>query len=338
MPSSAAISDTGMIYPWQQSQWEFLSQQFAQNRYPHAILCRGPQGLGKLAFAKQLAAKILCDIQRDRACGCCQTCQLFLSGSHPDFYHLYPDEKGKLIKIAQVRELIAQLSQTAHTSEFRVVMIEPLEAMNQASSNALLKNLEEPVGQVIFILVAHQLATVPATILSRCQAIKFHYPSPELAIPWLLQQKEINDNQQARQLLQLAGGSPLQAVVMADSTYQASRRFVLKQLWLLLNHEETVSQAAEALLKENAGIILSILFSLVFDVFKLSLNLENRLLQNQDCINQLHKLRDKVNLSTLTAWLPTCLETQHRLQTMSGINTQLSLEALLIGWCEMIED
>lgn len=326
------------VYPWQQSQWEFLSQQFARERYPHAILCRGPQGLGKLAFAEHLAAKILCDIQRDHACGQCHSCQLFLSDSHPDFYHLHPDEKSKIIKIDQVRELIAELSQTTHTSQFRVVIIEPLEAMNQASSNALLKNLEEPVGQVIFILVAHQLSTVPATILSRCQTIQFHYPSPEHVLPWLLQQKEINDREQARQLLQLAAGSPLLAVAMADSAYQASRHLVLKKLWLLLNHEETVSQAAEALLKENAAIILSILFSLLFDVFKLSLDVESRLLQNQDCIKQLHKLRDKVNLSTLAAWLPSCLEAQHRLQTMPGINTQLSLEALLIGWCEMIED
>src|SRR3990167_5981854 len=162
--------------------------QYQQARFPHALLCLGPTGLGKVNFAKTLAMTLLCDIEKPAACGQCRSCLLFQAGNHPDFYELSPEAKSKSIKIDQVRELIAALSQTSSRPRGQVALIHPAELMNRACSNALLKTLEEPSGSVVILLVANQFGALPATIVSRCQRLVFTPPPIEQATLWLQQQ------------------------------------------------------------------------------------------------------------------------------------------------------
>lgn len=162
------------IYPWQQAQWQSVLQQLQADRLPHALLLAGPSGLGKRSFANALAAHALC--VKHTACGQCRSCLLLNASNHPDLLELQPEAEGKAIKIEQVRELVTELGQTAQQGSYQVVVIEPAEAMNKAGANALLKTLEEPPGPVIFLLISHQPATIPATIRSRCQRLNFMVP------------------------------------------------------------------------------------------------------------------------------------------------------------------
>ena len=76
--------DSTERYPWHKALWSTLERQF--DRLPHALLLRGRPGLGKHAFAVQLAQALLCDQpQRGVACGTCHGCMLFSVGNHPDF-------------------------------------------------------------------------------------------------------------------------------------------------------------------------------------------------------------------------------------------------------------
>lgn len=326
-----------MIYPWQQPNWQRISAQFAAGRYPHAILCQGTAGLGKHVFAQHLAAKILCDPQREYACGVCRSCRLWLAGSHPDYYTVMPEESGKAIKVSQIRTLTSALSQTAQCGGFQVVVLHPAEAMNAASSNALLKTLEEPQGCVVFILVAHQLATIPATILSRCQRLRFACPPQAAGLSWLLAQQVTADTNQVTLALRLASGAPLRAQTLLSSSDETRtlRCALPESLLCLLEQRITVSEVVESLLKHETVKVLHLLFSLAFDLLRLCLRLPESSLVNQDTIKQLHKLSDKVNLTALAEWLPKCLQTRHRLQTLPGINVQLALEALLVRWQQL---
>ncbi len=83
------------IYPWQEQAWSRLMAE--PENLPHALLLTGQAGLGKLAFAQAIAARLLCETperqgQMDRACGHCKTCKWFAAGTHPDFRMVQPEE------------------------------------------------------------------------------------------------------------------------------------------------------------------------------------------------------------------------------------------------------
>jgi DNA polymerase-3 subunit delta' len=316
------------IYPWQQSQWQVLMNQYRQGKLPHAILCKGPEGLGKVDFAYQLAKTLLCERQTEKVCGECRGCFLSAAGTHPDLQIITPVEIGKSIKIDQIRELIDKLAHTSHRGGVQVVIIHPAEAMNRASHNALLKTLEEPIGSVVMILCANQLASIPATIISRTQIINFQNPSIEQAQPWLMQKLNI-PAERAQLLLQWSAGAPLKASELEADNYANVRDLVLNLLCQLLENKLLPTAAATELLKNDLAKVLAMIFSLGLDIMRLAFNYT---LQNQDRISPLKKLQAKINLVELAEWLPRLLQAKNLSQIITGINVQLLLEEILLNW------
>lgn len=319
------------IYPWQQSQWQALIKQYQQNRLAHALLLQGRPGLGKLDFAYSVALMLLCCQPGINACGKCRSCELFKVGSHPDFYAMLPDEKGKSIKVDQVRDLTAALSQTSKLRGWQVAIIHPAELLNRAGSNALLKTLEEPMGQVCIILVANQQDSLPATIVSRCQRIYFTEPKFELARSWVKNELAIND-EAAQLLLQLSGGAPLAAVAMSQAHYPEFRNQVLSALWQILQNEALVTAVASELIKHDVAVVLRVIFSIVMDIIRISSGLPQHVLENQDAIAELQKIKGKVNLQLLVQWMPQLLLAASRLQMVAGLNVSLLMEGVLLQW------
>lgn len=152
--------------------WARVTSAIAHQRMPQALLLVGPQHLNVTAFAHHLAMMLSCQ-ETDAPCGSCSTCHLLQAGTHPDFQHVCPETKNGTIKIDQIRVLQDDVYISPKCGHRRVILIEPADKMNVASANALLKILEEPPPTVYFILVAEQLSTLPATILSRCQQMVF---------------------------------------------------------------------------------------------------------------------------------------------------------------------
>lgn len=185
------------VYPWQDSlraQWLQLGAQCH-----HALLCYGKAGTGKLVFARAMAAGLLCrQPVEGQACGQCDSCHWLTEGTHPDFREISPEEvegsedgkkkarKRQQIVIDQIRALHDYLSLSNHQAEgMRVVLIHPLEAMNVAASNALLKLLEEPPQRTQFLLVSHQRQALLPTILSRCMQVEMPAPTFNQGLQWL---------------------------------------------------------------------------------------------------------------------------------------------------------
>lgn len=213
------------IYPWQKNVWQRIMSQHA--RMPHALLLHGRTGTGKLDFAKLLSKSLLCEkMVEDQACGTCAKCLWFEEGHHPDFKWIGPEDvestddapkkkttKKTQISVDQIRQLIQALSLSNHeTTGLRVVLIYPAETLNTASANALLKVLEEPPQNTVFILISHQIKRLLPTIISRCQAITMPLPEKALAIQWLKSQK-VED---AEVLLDYYGGAPLAVLNATD--------------------------------------------------------------------------------------------------------------------------
>ncbi|MFG1488548.1 DNA polymerase III subunit delta', partial [Oceanospirillum sp. HFRX-1_2] len=146
------IKDSPLIpFAWQQEYWNQLIGQHRSGRLPHALLLAGEEGIGKYHLARAMAAYLLCRQPAETACGECASCALFHAGTHPDLMEVMPESEGKQIKIEQIRKLQTFANKTAQQGGFRVVVLQPADAMNINAANALLKNLEEPGNNVLFI-------------------------------------------------------------------------------------------------------------------------------------------------------------------------------------------
>ena len=211
----------------------------------HAMLLHGPAGTGKWDLAIRFAKGLLCrEVNADGdPCGVCADCRWFCAGHHPDLRVLVPDAwadrrpggddtpappdaggdpgasstKGKPsreLKIDAVRGLAGLLQVSAHRPDgFRVIVMAPLEQLNDAAGNALLKNLEEPPGQTRFVLVTDRLDRCLPTVVSRCSLVRVPVPDAAQSTPWLIAQGV--PRAQAAKALVHAGGAPFKALQLA---------------------------------------------------------------------------------------------------------------------------
>ncbi|KQQ76659.1 DNA polymerase III subunit delta' [Acinetobacter sp. Leaf130] len=223
---------TSKVYPWQKTTWDTLTTRFPN--IGHGLLFYGKQGCGKHAFAKHFLAWVLClNKQPHGACGECSSCQWLKSDTHPNYVHITTDEENKKqnakIKIEKIRDLLPFVQQTGEG--WRVILIEPAEALNLASSNALLKTLEEPGERVILILLADHYLKLPATIRSRLQHFALDRISYEQATSYLDEHLSELAEVQPDLLLGLSNDMPLQAIEIAKSDWFAKRQIFLND-WL----------------------------------------------------------------------------------------------------------
>ena len=209
------------VYPWQRNVWDALTGRFP--KMGHGLLFYGKKGCGKDAFAQYFLTWILCQNRqlKNQPCGECGSCQWLKSDTHPNYVHITTDEDNKKqnakIKIDKIRDLQPFVQQTV--DGWRVVVIEPAEALNTASANALLKTLEEPGDRTVIILLAEHYLKLPATIRSRLQHFALDRISAEQAEAYLQQNLPDADLQMQQLLMNLSNQMPLQAIELARSEW-----------------------------------------------------------------------------------------------------------------------
>jgi len=216
-------------HPWNQALWQQLGRE--RGNLPHALLLHGMAGVGKRQLALALAHSLLCrEPSPEGACGRCPSCIWLAQGGHPDLRIVEPRQEeaegaktkkaSRYITVEDVRGVVDFLSLSAHQRGWRVVLLDPAEAMNTAAANALLKTLEEPPPGVILILLSHRPRRLLPTVLSRCRRLAVPLPEREQALEWLTGQGLGED---AEGLLREAGGAPLLALQYADRERIAQR-------------------------------------------------------------------------------------------------------------------
>lgn len=218
LDSSPSINQHRQIAPWLQPLWDGFDLQ----NFPNAVLIHGQPGIGKFEFSVQLAKALLCEESNSsitKPCNHCEACHWFATANHPDFIALVPETHRKLlphadyesdeapkkgraarddsdgetqekkekknISIEETRHAIESLSIGSHRGGNRVILIYPLEMLRSDSANTLLKSLEEPPANTIFILLSDRLDRVLPTIRSRCRLISAPRPDRAIGLSWL---------------------------------------------------------------------------------------------------------------------------------------------------------
>ncbi len=157
-----------MIFPSENSKVACVVKNFIRShRIPHAILVEGESDRSNLDLSLYIATAAVCS--KDVApCGVCKDCHLASIDSHPDITRVSALDGKKFLTVTQIRELRADAFVKAHSAEKRVFIIEDANRMNEQAQNALLKVLEEPPQNVIFILLTPSKTMLLDTIISRC--------------------------------------------------------------------------------------------------------------------------------------------------------------------------
>ena len=213
--------------PWIQRQsLALLSQQ------GHAWLLQGPSGLGQYELATSMVSAWLCESATalsDGACGQCGSCHALSVHTHADLMVLMPEtillelgwplsekaqseidnktrKPSKEIRIEAMRDAIEFSQRTNARGRGKAVLVFPAERMNHVTANALLKTLEEPPGDVKFVLATEAAHQLLPTIRSRCLIHTMAWPTETEAIQWLEAQSLSKD--EAVALLKAAGGRP----------------------------------------------------------------------------------------------------------------------------------
>ncbi len=292
MSFSAIVGHRGAI--------DILKGALFEDRLAHAYLFSGPDGIGKRLVALNFAKAINClDIQEDReSCDDCVSCRKIESQNHPDVCIVEPE--GRFIKIGQVRELQRRLQFRAMEGRFKVCIIDGADCMNPASANALLKTLEEPAERTLLILIAVSMNSIPATVLSRCQKIRFSPIGLEEIIPWLEEKLNV-DRETARLMAIFGGGSIARSLSIKTGFLRDIRREVIGVFESVASGDigEAFGWAERVSKRDDVGWYIEALKVWIRDLIVYKNPDARGVIINQDVLDELDGVAGKVSLSQL---------------------------------------
>jgi DNA polymerase-3 subunit delta' len=209
----------------------------------HAWLFTGPHGSGRSNLAISFAAALQCESD---GCGECQSCRLVMASAHPDVTFFSTDRVQ--ISIDEVRELVNKASLSSSLGKYRVLIIEDSDRMTERTSNVLLKELEEPSENTIWILCAPSVSDLLPTIRSRTRNLNLRLPSTE-EVAQLLHQRDGINLEQARVAARQAQNHVGMAKRLALSTDARNRRNDTISLALGINNLSSAMMAADRFLQ-----------------------------------------------------------------------------------------
>jgi DNA polymerase-3 subunit delta' len=229
---------------------------------PHARMFYGPEGVGKLPLAIAYARYLNCENRGENdSCGKCPSCQKFDKLAHPDLHFVFPVIKSKvsdeylkdwreflsknryfnlnnwldfidaqnaqgLIYAKESEEIIRKLNLKVYEAKYKIMVVWLPEKMHESCANKLLKMIEEPPDNTVFLLVSEELEQVLQTIQSRCQPLHIRPLEREEIIQGIRQNYGL-DEAAVQSVAHIANGSFLKAIDIIQSSEETKENFDL---------------------------------------------------------------------------------------------------------------
>ena len=319
--------NNGQVYPWMEGDFNSLCRLEGSGRLPHALLFAGAADIGKKDLALRFANYLLCRTGDSRPCGVCANCLLCRAGTHPDLFQITRQD-SKQVKMQQIRGLIHWAMQTANQGGRKVALIDPADAMNVQSSNALLKCLEEPRPGTGIILISSEPMSLLPTIRSRCRTVNFRLPPTDISLDWL--QNKVGPDTDAGILLAMAEGRPLR-VLSFDEAYLSLRKTIAEKLVAVTRGSASPVSFVAFMAKEEPGTVLELLYHLVADSIAFSLSGEKRDFKNRDLRRQLTAYAAAADVNERSRLLERTVTARRLQREASNANPAMLLEWVLMA-------
>jgi len=325
---------------------QVLKKAFRNGHIPNAYLFYGPESIGKKYTAIEVAKALNCETSGPTdGCDQCPTCLKIERRTHPDFFLLEPEKSSptareSILKIDAIRELQKKLVYLPYEGQTKVAIINNVECMNPQAANSFLKTLEEPPSQTLIILIASNPYQLLPTIVSRCQGIRF-YPLPAEAIRKIIAhhlESETGETQPEELELRSRRAMGQVARAMQEDLLEASQhREELIDLIGIASFKRmdrvflwTKTWAKQG---DRIQLILDELMNLLRDVAIIKTDRTSGAIFNKDLTRQLESLAQQKSLPALLAMFEAVQNTKTALK--SNANAQLSLENMLLNFCEV---
>ena len=232
---------------------QYLTENVKRGKVPHATMFYGPEGVGKLPIAISYARYLNCSNRgSDDSCGECPSCHMFDKLAHPDLHFVFPVVNSKIsddylpqwreflsnnayfslnqwlsyinadnaqgvIYSKESDEIIRKLNLKVYEAPYKIMIIWLPEKMHIACANKLLKMIEEPPGDTVFLFISEDRENVLQTIWSRCQPLHIHAIGENEMASVIQQNFDLKINE-AKSIAHIAKGSYTKAVEMIKST------------------------------------------------------------------------------------------------------------------------
>lgn len=313
----------------------FLQSAVAHERLAHAYLFHGEEAIGKRLTAIRFAQALSCERPPETedldSCGVCRSCQQIEARTHPDFFVIEPDQEQatRQIKIEQVREIEHQIMYRPLISERKICLIDDADRMTIGAANALLKTLEEPPAHSLFLAISSRPAALPATIRSRCQALRFTTPARTQVEAALIVKREIPPAE-ARFLAIISEGRIGEALTADVKDVRARQQELvnlvrpqsLQSIGAILSSAEAIAKA------DRAQDMLAWLARWIRDLVLIQIEGDRDQILNLDDLTTLETYAQRADTDALLDLLREIEMTEQR--ATRHLNLHMALETILL--------
>ena len=313
-----------------------LTNHILSGQLRHSYLFSGPPSIGKNTLANDFAKAICCIDNLGDPCGLCRPCKLISASKHPDVVEISPRVSGKAIvqkklSVDEIRNTIYRFTLNPVELNRRIAIINNFETAGRMASDALLKTLEEPPGDSIFIISTNQESSVADTILSRCVVFNLS-PTPFPVVEQALIKVWGATEQEAHFLARVSGGRIGWAIkLLTDNKALERRSQKLVEMFELLSFSRVRRFAyVDDLRKDRQQAVttLALWEGLWRDVMITSVDTNGTEISNIDYKTEIHEVASQIDITNIVKTLSAIHKTQRALH--KNANARLALEVLML--------